>query len=192
MRDIVVDDNFISNHHKTSLENSIMSPSFKWEYVKWSVAKNHVNSFPNENTVDSFQFVNLFCIDNKKNSDFYEQAIELFYCFIEKHNIKVNNIVRGKCNLVLRPDNLTIPKENPNKHMMPHIDNSPEDKIFLYYVNDSDGDTIMFDNIDGNIIEIDRFSPRKGRAVMFGGDTIHAPAYPYISRERAVVNICFN
>ena len=46
-------------------------------------------------------------------------------------------------------------------------------KVILYYVNDSDGDTLFFDNKDKlNIIK--RVSPKKGRVVHFDNNKLHA------------------
>jgi hypothetical protein len=189
---MIIDDDFISNHQKSFIENTILSSDFKWEYVKATANKNLKNSFPDENTLDSFQFSHLFCSYNEKKSDFYDVAMDLFNPFLKKHSITKRNIIRGKCNLVLRPDNLTIPESRPQKYMMPHIDNSFDDSIFLYYVNESDGDTILFDRINRDIKPRERVSPHKGRAIFFNGGIVHAPEYPFKYRERVVINICFN
>jgi len=59
--------------------------------------------------------------------------------------------------------------------------------VCLYYVNDSDGDTIFFDN---NNNEIKRVSPKKGRIVFFDGSVNHVGSYP-TKNERIGVNINF-
>ena len=64
----------------------------------------------------------------------------------------------------------------------------PEDHyVCLYYVNDSEGDTIIFDN---NKKEIQRITPKKGRIVFFDGSLEHCSTRPS-TRTRAVLNFNF-
>ena len=59
-------------------------------------------------------------------------------------------------------------------------------KTAIYYVNDSDGDTIFFD-YGGNIIH--RQTPKANTLVVFDGDTHHAPQLPLLTDRRIVINI---
>ena len=70
--------------------------------------------------------------------------------------------------------------EDSNGETIPHW-------TCLYYVNDSDGDTIFFDN-DKN--EIKRVSPKKGRVIFFDGKIPHSGNY-LTQNERIGVNINF-
>ena len=59
---------------------------------------------------------------------------------------------------------------------------------FLYYVNDSDGDTIFFNK---NKKEIKRVKPKKGTGVLFKSNTLHAGSNPINSDKRMVINYIF-
>tara|TARA_B100000809_G_scaffold249061_1_gene279904 strand:+ start:4166 stop:4756 length:591 start_codon:yes stop_codon:yes gene_type:complete len=74
---------------------------------------------------------------------------------------------------------------------IPHIDfrDSPKHKIILYYVNDIDGDTVLFKNKSGDtppekvlqkeeLTKMISVSPKKGRCVIFDGDRYHATGRP--------------
>ena len=58
----------------------------------------------------------------------------------------------------------------------------------LYYVNDSDGDTIFFDK---NIRMIKRVNPKKNRAILFDSNILHAGSNPIKSKKRIVINTIF-
>ncbi len=68
----------------------------------------------------------------------------------------------------------------------PHIDIGYEHLVCLYYVNDSDGDTFLFNKTkkDGPISKdskleiLKRVSPKKGRAVLFDGSRYHSSSGP--------------
>jgi ectoine hydroxylase-related dioxygenase (phytanoyl-CoA dioxygenase family) len=78
----------------------------------------------------------------------------------------------------------------------PHVDADKDHLVFLYYVNDSDGDTIFFnEKYDGskidNLTVMSRVSPESGKAVVFDGRTYHASSSPSIGDYRCVINIDF-
>lgn len=189
---MIVDDDFISRHQAEFLENKVFSKTFPWNYSRRTSAPKAYTVHKDEKTTDSFQFVHMFYADDQPRSEFFEDAKDVFFAFIKKHNIEFRSFVRGKCNLVTRPDNLTIPSEKPDVYMYPHVDFPYDHKVFLYYINDSEGDTVFFDkNEDGSLVESSRLSPQRGRAAVFSGSTIHAPGYPYKTMERCVINIVF-
>ena len=88
----------------------------------------------------------------------------------------------------------------PEKSGIPHIDfrDQPEHKIVLYYVNDIDGDTVLFKNTtkdtssqlalqENNLTEMISVKPKKGRCVIFDGDRYHATGRPRVD-FRCVLN----
>lgn len=89
--------------------------------------------------------------------------------------------------------NLTYPlRDAPiGSYRTPHLDykdNSKEIITAIYYVNDSDGDTLLFDN-DMNITH--RFTPKKNSMLWFDHQTIHATENQIVSPTRCVINFNF-
>jgi len=87
------------------------------------------------------------------------------------------------------------------EHDTPHIDYDVPHLVCLYYVNDSDSDTFIFDKtladhhpdnsfegIEFNTVQ--RISPKKGRAIIFDGTIYHASSIP-TKDVRCVVNFNF-
>lgn len=105
--------------------------------------------------------------------------------FLEK--IKIDNIrlYRAKANFQTQfTDNF------PGIHNTPHVDfiDMPH-YVLIYYVNDSDGDTILFDKEENVIGSI---TPKAGRFLFFNGNILHASSNPYKSDYRIVVNYDFD
>lgn len=65
-----------------------------------------------------------------------------------------------------------------------HVDYNFPHLVLLYYVNTTDGDTILF-NERSEIIE--RITPKRGRCVLFDGSIMHASSSSTLS-PRLVVN----
>lgn len=57
----------------------------------------------------------------------------------------------------------------------PHINQKTPHLVFLYYVNDSDGNTILYDDRKNIKKEI---SPKRGRILLFDGKTYHSSSSP--------------
>ena len=79
----------------------------------------------------------------------------------------------------------------------PHTDYFTNHYTLLYYVNNSDGDTFLFNQIaeTSNPVYPDkmtlknRISPKMGRAVLFDGLIYHSSSSPIINDERIAINI---
>jgi len=65
----------------------------------------------------------------------------------------------------------------------PHVDYQFPHLVLLYYVNNTDGDTIFLK--DNQIVE--KISPKRGRCVLFDGSIVHASTTPTLS-PRVVIN----
>jgi hypothetical protein len=98
---------------------------------------------------------------------------------------------------------LPILTEKDKLYGVPHIDahNPFEYKIGVYYVNQVDGDTVIFkqtnknstpENIKNGKLDIDMtIPPKKGRLIIFDGDIYHSVGKPKTDM-RCIVNYNFN
>ena len=97
-----------------------------------------------------------------------------------------------------------VPNHTFAKYAAPHIDfNSEEDfTTLVYYVDNSDGDTILFSKkhvigeeydpvIKEPLSEVYRHTPTKGEALVFSGHRYHAGNYPIDYGRRVVINFDF-
>lgn len=102
----------------------------------------------------------------------------------------------GKIELFRAKVNLTSPCPPMMNYesQVPHIDlqydnGDPVDhKVFLYYINASDGPTYFFDKS----YELqDTVYPKMGRGIIFDGSQIHAASNPVHTPYRFVLNVDF-
>jgi len=126
-----------------------------------------------------------------RNSDHCDVILNILDIFTLKSNLNFLNfskILRSKANLQTynknsSPDSFTLPHHDFD---LDHPDFDFDHYVLLYYVNNSDGDTFLFDD-DLNIIK--RITPKKGRFLFFNGNILHASSNPLQFEKRIVLNI---
>jgi hypothetical protein len=104
------------------------------------------------------------------NSDFFDMV---------KPIVKDRNVIQARSIL-----QLPLNKKLLNKNFdTPHVDSKDPHLVYLYYVVDSDGQTLFLKN---NII-IKKIKPKQGRVVVFNGNIYHTAEQPKKSK-RCVIN----
>lgn len=73
-------------------------------------------------------------------------------------------------------------KERGTRYNSPHTDAPAGHLSAVYYVNDSDGDTVILDG------QGSRITPKQGSLLVFPSDLMHASSNPVNSYERIVIN----
>lgn len=105
---------------------------------------------------------------------------------------KIKELQRVKYNLI--SNNPGSPEFHYNT---PHPDSfEPGFISMVYYCNDSDGDTFLFNEFYDHECEMvipplsisERVSPKRNRLVMFESNRYHASSYPRTSDYRSVIN----
>ncbi len=162
-------------------------------YAKDDPFYEHYSKFlKDSNIIENGQFTHAILDEGHIVSNLHGFIYPLLYTFAEQAEIVVNKITRIKINLLLRDK--TFQKINYN---FPHSDRGNGEKAFVYYVNNSDGDTFLFDehddyiNIPNSFTIIDRITPNKGTGVFFDCMRFHASSNPVTSQHRYVINFNF-
>ena len=82
------------------------------------------------------------------------------------------------------------------------LPNAEPYKSFIYYVNDSDGDSVFFKERykpkdgppklkDTDVTECFRYTPKKGTGILFDGHQYHSGNSPKNSLYRTIINFDF-
>jgi hypothetical protein len=189
---MIIFDDVIDRQYQQSIVDVMLNPDFAWYYQKHTTKYGTVGSTVDKNTKDVPQFTHVFFADGAFRSSNYELVLPLIHALEAKTKKQYfNRILRIKSNLITQHENYP-----ENYHCIAHTDVHPEDagsETFLYYVNDSDGDTFIFNEKDGgeNLTVNSRVSPQKGRAILFDSHIIHSSSPPKKNLERSVINFIF-
>lgn len=131
-------------------------------------------------------------------SNINAMLVPLLFVSLEKAKLKFNELIRVRLGMFPQTE-LDV------RHHNPHVDFYVPHLVGLYYVNDSDGDTVVFNETSdkvslddsvayanaGRFTEQARISPRKGRMVFFDGRHYHASMHPVVNAQRIVVTFNF-
>lgn len=184
-------DDFVNLKYQNKLENIMLDlGSFPWYYGSSTCDPNVRDGIcVNNRTKECAQFTHTFYSDGKITSDYYS-LVEQFLPVLEERftrNFK-DSIIRIKANLIL--NNPSYPNTFYNT---PHIDDYSNVETALYYINDSDGDTVIFNENTNknNLTEFSRVSPKKGKLALFDSSHFHASTPPITAKHRAVINFVF-
>lgn len=90
-------------------------------------------------------------------------------------NAGIDNIFRSRVRLSLNKE-VSKPEEKHLDFKFPHL-------VLLYYINNTDGDTYLF---EGDKV-IERIQPKRGRCVLFDGTILHSSSSSTLS-PRLVLN----
>jgi hypothetical protein len=184
---IEVFDNILSAEECDHIEQFLRDPKFPWFL---SIGHNHcttslsdIEKNSNLQSGEALLLTHVFYLDKLKNSDNYLLSDFILNRFLDRSKIQFTELFRSKANLQPASHNAA------QVYTTPHIDNTSNHKALIYYANDCDGDTFIFDDHKtGSVLE--QISPKKGRFLLFDGNLYHAAGFPDKSDFR--INVNFN
>ena len=129
-------------------------------------------------------------------SNFYNMLLPVNYIMADHLNKKILKILRIRVGLLTPMNSVSLPEKDVNFSLSgdePHVDFKIPHYTGLYYVNDSDGDTIIYNETveSDTYTELACSSPKKGRICIFDGSHYHAATKPKESYSRIVITYNF-
>lgn len=181
---ITVIDNLIKEGQENYLEELFLSDTFPWFYKKHTINQGGAKNFPTKQSLETGFFAHIFAHGSCVNSSEYYIKLLPIFTALQNKNVNIINQIVVRANLTF-PD----PRHKPGNYKVPHNDTDQSNVITaIYYVNDSDGDTLFFDD-DLNIVK--RVPPKKGRIVLFDAHHIHSSESNIETQTRCVINFNF-
>lgn len=193
MSDIQIFDKVIPHAYADQIEKDLLRRAFPWHYVS-DVTTHDYGS--------NSGFVHIAYDLGSPPSEWYPFIKPIVYSIAEaaKHNIL--ELLRIRVGL------LTPSAESDYQFNTPHVDFTMPHYTACYYVSDSDGDTVLFDQKlnDTGIIEFtdsnfkqyventkftiaERSRPKKGKVCVFDGLRFHSSTKPKQHERRMVITV---
>ena len=191
MNDIIEIENIIPKEYQDYIEQSVTGKKFPWYFNSNMVSPEE----PLLGIPGNIQGFNHFLYEeNIAVSPFFDAIYPIVLSITEKSGVRFNKVERMRFNITFRNKEIT-------GYHLPHIDSYFPHYNAIYYVNDSDGDTVIFNETNEDFSDdIDRIknstwtekyrcTPKKGKMLIFPGKYYHASSSAITSPHRVVLNI---
>ena len=189
MPTLEVFDDIIDKPLQEKIKSVITKNDFPWYFISDVTSKG-------PETLGRPGFFHLFSENYKENSDFYWMPREIVSKVILKFELKITQIIQSRTFLQLPLSSKFLKSDTVDNA---HVDLSNPHLVVLYYVMDSDGDTIIYDkkwekgkeNLNSQetakLLIKKRVTPKQGRLVVFDGRYWHTAEQPKYNK-RCVIN----
>ena len=182
-KDVIVIDNIISKELQETIKDTILGTNFNWFFISdVTNVKNNKQQRPG--------FQHEYVKNEQLNSDYHNLVLPIIENSCSKINFKYSKIIQGRSFLQLP---LSLKDDSIDT---PHIDLYEPHLVVLYYVLDSDGDTVIYKNkfkkkealpFFEDLAEYKRVTPKQGRVVIFNGLHWHTSCQPK-DNVRCIIN----
>ena len=190
-------DNFLDPEDFKQLSDFVLGEKFPWFFIEnvsidprdselindplahETSGFNHV-SFDREWNVESFTYNNLLPFFNK---------LKTMFGFTHQH------LIRARLSMKFQKDGFTS-----NNYNIPHVDYFFPHETLIFYLNDTDGDTRIFDQwhtysetdrptVPEEFTTQARVTPKANRLVWIDGLQYHTASNPIQGNKRVIINI---
>jgi len=176
-KQIKVIDDYIPKKEQEEIKKTLLGSDFLWQYVDDVSIKDNIHQkrpgFKHQFVHDSVVFSN--------------------HISVIRPLVDLKRVINARSFL-----QLPLNKEFIGRGVdTPHLDLTSPHNVILYYVCDSDGDTILYNYLSKDENDIPYFEdikvekkvkPKQGRAVLFNGLIWHTAEQP-TKNERCIINI---
>ena len=176
-------DNFLSKTYYNSISEQLTGPSCEWWY------NNNISNTPSSTDFNEYGFSHTFW--HEKTG----QTNAPLTHFIQPLLFQILDVTDCDFLFRARADMVTWSKED---FIHPaHIDFPIPNTASVFYINETDGDTIFYnvepkdvpkDKDYKDLKEYDRVSPSPNRLVLFDGDFLHTGCSPIKHKNRILIN----
>ena len=188
---ITVIDDFMPDEYFRQLQTFLLSLSFPWFYSqKISTGEDKPQGLVN--AIDSTAFTHKLFGKWENHKTFAYDAFLPLVDKIENHLKNTHELIRLRA--VLTNYQHGFSSHNYN---LPHVDYPCKHISAIYYLNETDGDTWIFDQYHQGKVEPDnytvkqRVTPKPNRLLIFDGLQYHTASNPVKHNNRLIANLNF-
>ncbi len=176
----------ISKEYQNEIYKYLTDINFDWHFMEDATSE-----LANTVQTSTPGFGNLIYYSPHKENPHLEFFKPLVDAIAEKANLQIVKMLRIRVGFLLNTK-YPIPSM-PYKHNMPHRDYDQDHYVACYYVNDCDGDTVVFHETTASdkYYPMHKSTPEKGKVLLFNGWHYHASTCPKMFTKRLVITINF-
>ena len=187
---IKIIENIITPSYANAIEADVAT--FPWWYL---------NDVTYDNQSTNPGFVNVIYENGKPANEWYPFIKPLVFQISDAINAPVFKLLRIRVGFLM-------PTPTPSEPATPHVDFFQPHYTACYYINDSDGDTVIYDQrldavgnqeINQDVVQdyvtktkftiAKRSTPRKGSVCVFDGKHFHSSTAPFEHKKRFVLTV---
>lgn len=179
-------DNFLDEKYFSEIEDFVMNYCF-WLYI------DDISDLRNEKSLGSGGFYHpVYGLDNAVFN-----TIDLFKPLLKKieEDFNFQGLIRSRLDM-------TTINVLENKKYSTHVDYERPHFSSIFYLNDSDGDTVLYSEKyketnypekinDSDLNVLTKISPKKNRLLVFDGELLHTGHGPHKNNRRIILNSNF-
>lgn len=191
MNDIQIFDKVIPKLYSDQIESDLKRLNFPWYFV---------NDVTNITYGNNGGLVHVAYNHGEQPSEWFPFIKPLIYSIAEAAGDDLKQLLRIRVGFL-------YPSTDSNECNSPHLDFNFPHKTACYYVSDSDGDTVLFDQTANDVgkelteenlrdyVDSTTFTvaqtcePKKGRVCVFDGYRFHASSRPKQNDRRLVITV---
>ena len=174
-------DNFLTKTYYDHILKLLTSRDFEWRY-----GNNITEPHGNKEHFNEYGFSHVFWDGSKKEQN------GKYTTFIQPLLFQIMDI--ANCDFIIRARADMVTWTGEENFMHPaHTDFHMPNTASIFYVNETDGDTIFYnikpnDVPNGEADELEKVSPKANRLVLFDGDLLHTGSSPIKHKNRILIN----
>ena len=188
---IKIYDDILDTSESDHVEQFLKDPRFPWFFVgsknSSTVHQEYSQLDSDSNTRETTLLSHSFYLNGEQQSLNYKISDFILDRFLSRSGVSFKGLTRSKANLQFKSAEL-----NRTNYTTPHVDSLSQHTVLIYYVNDSDGNTVIFDRELGQdkteYTIIKEIEHKKGRFLLFDGKHYHAAKFSLLSDVRINVN----
>lgn len=178
--------NIVDLEYQTKLYNTVTSVEFPWHYLEDTTYERATKP-----SISTPGFTHLLFSNDGKQSEYFNLFKPVFENGCAAVGLKPISVMRFRLGFLLKT-RYNLPHQ-PYVYNEPHVDFEVDHYTALYYVNDADGDTVLFNQTEPSPSYTQKLaiSPDRGKFAVFNGRHYHASTCPKMKPSRIVLTMNF-
>lgn len=176
----------VEKEYQEELYNLVTDINFDWHFLEDA-------TYEKAHELDSStpSFGHLLYHNEQETSKHYGNFKSLLDNILSKSNMSMTNLLRMRLGFLLNTK--YVFPGMIYKYNTPHVDYNQEHFTAVYYLNEADGETVIFHELEKKekFHPMHRCMPEQGKVLIFNGKHYHASTCPKLFTKRIALTINF-